>query len=414
MTRFLSQALQAPEPFFRLGLRRLETAHGNPSADIRFTADINRVAQAKLRELGLDPHDTTPRELYRALHERLQVDDAALQRRLQTLAAIHVSAEADVVAGMVHVLESLPDSRRSFALKTSRLRSLLKQVPPKKAMKQLGYRSVDSFLKHETPVLALTAAWLLEGSAWHRRMLDQYGKLTANDFEDRNIQLIQPTSAKWRRLAQSVVAQRRHNLVCFRELGALVFLPLHATAPAGATTVSLSLALHNLNDIRSSGTFLKLCQVRSDFGEVVKMVVQDEPKLNSQLLDRPVSWHLVQQYYARFAERVQDAIFEPHLQTDDMAWHRVGDTLAQIEPRLSFWQNTEHVGVLDHHHPVSLNIVDAALNFCNQLSFEKRVATHFQRSLWHELMLRYLKPESVERTILAELQPELAQERVLA
>lgn len=414
MTRFLSQALQAPEPFFRLGLRKLETVHGNPSTDIRFTADINHLAQLKLRELGLDPHDTTPRELYRALQERLQADDAALQRRLQTLAATHVSAEADVVAGMVHVLENLPDSRRSFALKASRLRSILKQLPPKKAMKQLGYRSVDSFLKHETPVLALTAAWLVEGPLWHKRLLDQYRKLSAHDFEDRKIQFVRPTSSKWQRLAESIVTEHRHNLVCFRELGVLVFLPLPATTPAGATTVSLSLALHNLNDIRSSGTFLKLCQVRPDFGEVVQMVVQDEPRLSSELLDRPVSWHLVQQYYARFADRLQEAIFEPHLQTDDMTWHSVGETLARIEPRFSFWQDTEHVGVLDHHHPVSLNIVDTALNFCNKLTFENRIASYFQRSLWHELMLRYLKPDSVERTILAELQPELAPERVLA
>lgn len=414
MTRFLSQALQAPEPFFRLGLRRLETAHGNPSADIRFTTDINRAAQAKIRELGLDPHDTTPRELYRALQERVQHDDAVLRRRLQTLAATHISAEADVVAGMVHVVEGLPDSKRSFALKSSRLRSVLKQVPPKKAMKQLGYRSIESFLKHEAPVLALTAAWLVEGAGWHKRILDQYSKLSANDFEDRPIQFVRPDSPKWRRFAGDIVTERRHNLVCLRELGALVFLPLPASTPAGTTTASLSLALHNLNDLRSSGTFLKLCQVRPDFGEVVKMVAQQEPTLSSQLLDRPVSWHLVQQYYARFADHVQNAIFEPHLQAEDMAWHQVGATLAHIEPQLRFWQNAEHVGVLDHHHPVSFNIVDAALNFCNQLSFERRMVHHFQHSLWHELMLCYLKPESVERTILAELQPDLVQERVLA
>ena len=55
MTRFLSESLQATEPFFRLGLRRLEAANGNPNTDIRFTTEVLHATQSKLRELGLDP-----------------------------------------------------------------------------------------------------------------------------------------------------------------------------------------------------------------------------------------------------------------------------------------------------------------------------------------------------------------------
>ena len=165
MTRFLSEALQAAEPFFRHGLSRLEAANGHPAADIRLTSDILRRSRAKLMELGLDPDDTTLKELYQALQQRVKEDDRRLTRNLQIQAATHISAEADVVAGMVHVLQQLPDSRRSFALKTSVLKSLLRQNPPKRAMKQLGYRSLDSLLKHESPVLVLSAAWLADGPA---------------------------------------------------------------------------------------------------------------------------------------------------------------------------------------------------------------------------------------------------------
>ena len=80
MTRFLSETLQAPEPSFRLGLKRLEEANGNPSADIRFTAQVIAKTRDEYLELGLDPDDTSPRQLYHALQQKVKADDASLTR----------------------------------------------------------------------------------------------------------------------------------------------------------------------------------------------------------------------------------------------------------------------------------------------------------------------------------------------
>jgi hypothetical protein len=406
--------LQAPEPFFRAGLQRLEAANGHPNHDIRFSTEVTQASKAKIQQLGLDPTDTTPEELYHVLQRRVAEDDARLSRTLRTRAATHVSAEAEAVSGMIHALQALPDSKRCYALKGGVLKTLIKKQPPKKAMKQLGYRSLPSFLKHESPVSILAAAWLTEGVTWQNRLLDQYKKLQAGDFEDRNIVMLQPESKKWRELADSVVAEKHHNLLSFKELGALVFLPLSPDAPSGSTTVSLSLALHQLNEIRASSTFLKLCQVRSDFGAVVKTVISGEAELNSQLLDKPVAWNLVQRYYARLAHHGDEQVFEPHLQLDDMVWQPVEHTLSAIESSFSFWHNSAHLGILHGDKPVSFNIVDAALNYCNKLPFEQRVVSHFQQSLWHELQLRYLQHDSVEKSVIKQLQPQLAAELAAA
>ena len=414
MTRFLSHSLQAPEPFFRMGIQRLESANGHPSADIRISTEVARSSRVKIQQLGLDPDDTTPRELYHALQRRVGEDDARLNRTLRTRAATHVSAEADVVSGMVHALKELPDSKRCYALRGSVLKSLIKKQPPKKAMKQLGYRSLASFLKHESPVMMLTAAWLCEGASWQAKLLDQYKHLTARDFENRSIALVQPTSKKWHLLAKKTVDEQHHNLISFKELGALVFLPLSHDAPAGTTTVSLSLALHELNEIRATSTFLKLCQVRPDFGDLVKKVSTAQPELSSQLLDKPVPWNLIQRYYARLTHHTDEQVFEPHLQLDDMAWHPIEKTISAIEPSFEFWHNSAHLGVLHNDKPVSFNLVDTALNYCNQLSFDNRLVGYFQTSLWHELLLRYLHHDSVEQTVIRELQPEYATEMVRA
>lgn len=414
MTRFLSDSLQAREPFFRLGLADL-SGH-DKSADIRFTTKVRQQTRAKMRELGLDPDDTTPEELYHHLQERLRADDAKLVKRLRTAAATHVSAEGDVVSGMVHVLKELPDSKDTFALKNSVLRSLLRRLPPKKAMKQLGYRSTDSFLKHEAPVSALAAAWLTEGSTWQQRFLDQYKQLGPTDFENRDLIIMQPDSRRWQALAHSTVARRRHNILAFKELGALVCLPLPASAPDGAVTASLSMALHELNQIRAAGTFLKLCQVRPDFGGLVRSVTHEEPEMGVKLLNQPLSWQLIQRYYARLTEQFRDELFGPHIRVEDMVWHPIEEALSAIEPSFAFWKDSAHLAILKGSRPVSLNIVDVALNCCNDLPLERRVVHYFQQSLWHELLLDFMHHDTVEQTVMAALQPtpRLAQETVPA
>jgi hypothetical protein len=414
MTRFLSESLKAEEPFFSVFLRQVEAARGHRNDDIRLSARVRQETQAKLRELGLDPADTTPEELYHALHERLKADDLRLTRRLRTLAATHVSADAEVVSGMVHALKDLPDSKRCFALKSSSLRTIFKDLPPKKAMKNLGYRSMASFLKHEDPVSVLAAAFLSEGITWQHKLLERYKRLTPGDFESRAMRIMRPDSLRWRELAASSVNRKKHNILCFKEAGALILLPLPETAPSGAVTASLALALHELNRIRSESTYLKLCQVRPDFGNLVKTVASDEPRLAVRLFDQPVSWHLIQRYYSELADRFREAVFEPHVRQEDMAWRSVEKSLTDIDPELAFWQGSAHLGMLDRHEPVSMNLVDAALNYCNGLPFERRITHYFRQSLWHELLLRYLDRDEVEQSIINTLQPELAKETVVA
>ena len=414
MTRFLSESLQAPEPYFSLHLRGLEAAHGNPRGDIKLSSSVIQETQNKLKQLSLDPLDTHPEELYRALNEKLKVDDARLTKRLRTLSATHISAEAEVVAGMAHALEHLPISKNCFALKPSVMKRLIKMQPPKKAMKQLGYRSLESMLKQEPLSAVMAAAVITEQPSWQKHLQERYKKLTPRDFEMRKLAVVHPNSRRWQELSTKTVGNAKHNLLTFPELGAIVLLPLPAAVPAGVVTASLALALHSLNEVRAGCTFLKLCQVRSDFGVMVQTVVAGDPRLEANLLDKNVSWQLVQRYYARMQHHFREELFEPHIKLEDLSWHSVERAMAYIEPSLKFWQGSSHLGVLHKGKPVSCNIIDAALNVCNAVKFENRIVGYFQKSLWHELQLQYLKPASVEQTVMSELRPQLAYEPATA
>lgn len=67
MAKFLQRLLDMNEPFFSLGIRKLEQATGSKGIDTRLIADITHKAHDIMRKLGLDPADTTGKELYQVL-----------------------------------------------------------------------------------------------------------------------------------------------------------------------------------------------------------------------------------------------------------------------------------------------------------------------------------------------------------
>ena len=71
MARYLQKLLNAKEPLFSAGLKKLEQATGNRGVDVRLIGDIQTKAHVIMRQLRLDPADTTTKELYGALHGTL-------------------------------------------------------------------------------------------------------------------------------------------------------------------------------------------------------------------------------------------------------------------------------------------------------------------------------------------------------
>lgn len=407
MTRMLSELLGTDEPKLTRGIQHLERASGGGSADVRLSADVMQASQRKLRELGLDSHDTTGPELFAALKRRLIDDDVRLTAALQA-----VGGEASLTEAIARALQMVTAPSNCFALKTTVLKAMLKKQIPKQVMKRLGYRSADSMLKHEPASALLAAAWSLESRSWQKSFIESYKKLRAADFESRALTVLVPSSARWEALANELVEKHRTTVIGLRELGTIVLLPLPAAVPAGLTTATLVMALHAMNDIFAASTYLRLSQVRKDFGLIAQQVAAGEPQLAAELLDRPVSWQLIQRYFARFQDTFRHEMFEPHIQSDDLNWHSVEAVLESIEPSLAFWQGTDHLGLIYEHQPVSFNITDVALAICNQLPYGERIVHHFQHSLWHELLLKYLKHERVEQMVLGGLQTELVPETV--
>ncbi|HEV2403492.1 MAG TPA: hypothetical protein VGS08_04795 [Candidatus Saccharimonadales bacterium] len=404
MTKYLSRTLGATEPDFSQTIAELERASGHPSADIRLSSELRQRIRTKVAALGLDPNDTTGEELYGALCERLRHDDELVK------AALHLGDQAspvDVSQAICNFLEGR-NTTKVFVLKASVARRLLKKHPPKLAMKQLGYRSLDSMLKREAPALIYAAAVIAESTHWHDRFRTSYSALHPSDFELRAMDLHCPKTVRWQTCAKTYSRTARQNILCFRELGSIVLLPTDEQVD-GFAIVTLLFALESMNDIRAHSSFVKLNQVKPDFGHIIQLSSHSDPRIVAKLADQPLSWSMVQHYYGQHPDHRTTA-FEPHVQAEDLQWHNAEDALADLEPSLAFWRDTQCLGLLDGDAPVSMNVLDVALNYCNHLPFPQRVVRFLRSNVWHELMNNYLDQNNLEMALQDQLSAGLISE----
>lgn len=410
MTRYLSLTLGAEEPVFSHSIQQLEQASGKPSADIRLSSDLQQRMRAKITQLGLDPNDTTGPELYSALQERLKVDDLRIR---QVLRLDNNATSMEILTRVEEVLAKADVPRSSFALKPSVAKRLLKKKIPKNAMKRLGYRSSESMLKHEPVANIYAAIAMSESASWQKAFYAQYSSLHPNDFEMRPMQVVMPQNARWQKMAFEYADSAKHNILAFRELGAITILPMSAKTDGLAITVLL-LALQYMNDIRSYSSYIKLQQVKPDFGDTLCKAVASEPAIAAQLAGQPVTWRTIHRYFAQFQEAHHPEIFEPHVQAEDLTWIQTEHVLAQLEPTLDFWRGTHNLAVLHDGQPVSCNMLDVALSYYNNLGFSDRIVHFVRDNIWHDLMLKYLNQQNLEEAVSRQLSYELVDDLPLA
>lgn len=364
----------------------------------------------KVIQLGLDPSDTTGPELYRALQVRLGEDEKRVRKALGIADA---TTPADTLSAIEKFLNAHKGTNSCFSLKAASAKRLLKKKAPKAAMKKLGYRSIDSMLKHESVAAIYAAAVVAESPAWHRSFREQYAKLSSSDFEQRKIAIVYPKAKRWATLAEEFVGTSKHNIICFKELGAVMLLPMSAQVDGLAIT-SLLLTLHYMNDVRSFSSYAKLQQVKPAFGKIIQQASTEEPMTNAQLAGQPVPWKVIQRYYGRMKAGYHPEVFEPHVQPEDLTWHDAEAVLAELHSAMSFWEDTQYICMLHDDEPVSMNILDVALAYCNHLSFADRIVHFAREHLWHELMSRYLHQENLEAAVHQQLSQDLVDDLALA
>lgn len=395
----LSELLAAREPLFSLSLKHLEKASGNQSVDIRLTSEIIGKVRLKTQELGLDPDDTTGKELYFALLSKIEQNDEHLVKQI---GGKDPNDAAALMPLMKKAWDDFKTPKSCWVLKKSVAKRMLKNMPPKNIMKHLNYRSIDSMLKNENLAEIYGALRFAESPKWLNDFNETYKKLKPSDFETRQIEIVMMSMERWGDIAAPFIHKKKHNITHLKELGVILMLPVSGQL-RGITIFTLPLLFHYLNEIRLYSAFFKLQQVKPNFGDIlVETLIADPPK-GAIMAGNDIHWRVIQRYFGKLEHEKHPEIFEPHVQPEDLHWRRAEEMLYELAPELEFWKDLDYVAVMHNKRPLTFNVLDVAASYVNKLPYKDRAIYHFRESLWTEIFVRYMGQKTLEEQVLKQL-----------
>lgn len=405
MSRKLSKLLGADESLFAILVRNLEKSSGNRGIDIRLAEELEQKARSAMIELGLDPHDTTGEELYRALQNKVLQDDDHLTQILGMPSGISVE---DMIPDFQKIITRTKLPIRTWAIKRHVARELLRKMPPRQVMKRFGHKTADALIKAEDVLEIYGAVYLFEKSSWLQKLTETYKELDAADFEERDVQIIALPKKLWNKSSVGVAERSRPFILQINEIGASCIVPPRRDDSPAFTIATLAFLLHSINEIRAYAAYIKLNRVRADFGEIVAGFHNVGHTMQLELSGNPVDWRSVHRHYGSPLTENFPEHFEPHVQSEDFQWRTVEDTIYRIDKRLGYWQGLSCTAAMIDGALIPLGLLDNAESCAKGLSFDRRITGHSKQALWSELWARYIGQSPFEQQILLQLESDRA------
>lgn len=396
MSRLISDILEAPEPHFSQTIQKWEDLSNRAGHDLRLLSEISQKRIQTVKALGLDAHDTTPREFYHALQYKAQETNDVLARHLKIT---DEDTPYQVAEKIVAYVESLTLPRDAWVIKNSVTKQLLKKQPPKKLLKVLGLRSIDSVLKRTSAHELLALATQIESADWLKKLHAQLKKITPTSFQASKscIYLIDETRTD--KLHNGGYKKANIVVPSFQTGTVLVVAPpKRFKLDVLAITAGVLQALY---EQRLYSAYFRHISVRPDFSDRLQEVSQKG--LPGKKHELRIGWKVLQRHFNRNPSNFHK-LEQPQLQHEDMVMAHPFDVLIKELPVAAFWKDNRHVFMEDNGRAVSGNLIDVIVNASNQLPYDRRVNSHLQATLWEELGLRYMQSEPIELLVIQDVE----------
>lgn len=329
MTRLLARVLGKSEEAVAAAINKFEELAGSPSEDLRLLSENKIASRKKITQLGLDSDDTTGEELYRALLLKYQTDSQSIDK------AVGIEDGADFekkLSRAINLVEQAIGRQEVWAVKATSARQLLRACPPKKMMKQFGYRSLESMLKREAVGTLILAAPSIESSAWQKDFNKAVAKLGSTDYVMQPVSLIklpQPIFGKMSR-SQSVAVSKL--------AGATAIWPSKANQKAGTLSLTIMLAdgLEQLGLNVSLQSFSVLHPALGWWANTSHLLsVHEDEVVSLNLKDVALNHLLSLDYQNRLQSHAQQNFWEELKERYHHYSQNIGDIIPEIESELS-------------------------------------------------------------------------------
>jgi hypothetical protein len=403
MSKTLAGLIGAQETVVAEVIAKLEQMTGYHSEDIHLVAEIEAANRRYLTDLSLDPADTRGRELYYALTCRYCIDNKHLEDVLDVKPSDSVDKRLKAVIDFsAHA--KLP--RDVWVLKRTVAKELLRSHPPRKLMKLLCYRSVDSMLKRGNIAQMYALLPQVESQRWLNVFWKMHAELTPNQFESRQAEIVIMPIANGCRLMAKGKA-----LSAVGQLGVVALWPNSAAMRMGTLGLS-AWVLQTISNLRINNTYLKLQQFQPNFGDLLVKTWRLGAVPAVYFDNFTVPWRSLQAYYGKNPASQHPSALGPHIQVEDLYHQSTAHAIANLFAAGQWWANAEPLAINYKSGPVSMNLLDVVTNYGADLSYRKRKFTVFQAALTDELLHRYLSNQSVENYLLALLEESTATEEL--
>lgn len=397
MSRQISDILQSPEPDFSHELQTWENLTGRKGRDLQLISDIAIARKKTLSDLGLDEYDTTAKELFYALRHRAQDTN----KHFEAFLGVDYTVTPDALMHkVISFIDGLGIARDVWVLKHTVVKELLRSQPPKKLLRILGLRSIDSVLKRSNACELLSLAFEVESSEWASRFQKKYKTCKPADFQTNQSNLYLIEKAKAKKMHTGGYAQSKLIIPNYETGTVLLFPP---SKRFSQDTLVLTLAiLQALYDVRVYSAYFRFVSVRPSFGPTFLKAMQTG--LPGGLYENKIGWRVLQRHFSRQPQSFE-AIEQPHFQYDDVVLEHPLHTLQGVLPDMKFWVDIPHVFVDDTGgRPVSFHLMDVLLNASNNIPYEDSRHHSLRGTLWEELVLRYLQHQALEATVIARME----------
>jgi len=395
MSKMIAGLLDADNRSFSKIVHRLEHMTLQPGVDTRLTAEIITQVREKSRRLGLDPADSTAKELYYSLLSKASNDDTILRIKLGIVESTKPVDSAKIIA---EETQKLINKDIVVCLQSTAVKKILKAVPPKKTMRALKFRSIESVLKREDPFVLYALAKRFESESWHSQVQARLRRLQARDVHEHPVQVLSLPEEWLKKLSDHSYDTVLQSVA---ETGTILLLPSIPLKKEGSVLLTVSLALQaaqklSIESLRYRTRALSI-GMESLLPDIAAGLLQELDPIHGMT----PSWSSVYQLLAQQSKhRLPD--FEFIL--SDLSWESTETRLAYMSSELDFWVNSHYLGYVQAEGlPLSLHVVDVAASLVLKRDYGEHVVSHMRSSLWNEFQLRYLKHEALENAVISQL-----------
>ena len=402
MSKLIAQLIGADLRSFAETINRLESMCLQPGVDTKLTAELITQTREKARRLNLDPADTTKEELYYGLLSKARLDDEILRQKLGFSASTTPVIASNAVA---KITEKLLKKDLVICMQPATVKKILRAVPPKRTLRTLHYRSIESVLKREDPLVLYALAVRLEDKSWHTQLQARLKRLQPRDARETKVQILS-LPKEWLEKLEKVNFENIIQPV--PEIGSILILPTMPLSVPGSVLLTTCLVLQAGQRLAVESLPFRARALTVGYEKLLPDIAIGHLDEIQPVHGMKPTWNAV---FQLLAERGRDKNSDFEFLLSDLEWQSTETRLASIASELDFWVNTHYLGLVTQEQPISFHIVDVTASLVLDKKYGHQVISHLQASLWNELQLRYMKQDNIENLIISQL--TLAQEVML-